>query len=169
MAGKSDAVAQTIARLTVEAGEQAASGHITEQMAELLDAAHGFRVHATSEGRWVIDVHWWARVAIHARLAVCADGPDGGSVLALTDAGRSAVTRLWATRVLADALRTAQARRCGREEAAEEARLDAEANTPRYPRLRRATRFAFGLLSTVGMFAAGAALMYLLMACGLVQ
>lgn len=140
MAGKSDAVANVIARVTVEAGEQAATGHITEQMAELLEAAHGFRVHATSEGRWVIDVHWWARVAIHARLAVCADGPNGGSVLALTDAGRTAVTRLWAARVLADCLRTAQARRWGREQAAEEARQEAEDNAPRYPLLRAAAQ-----------------------------
>lgn len=165
MAGKADAVANVIARVTVEAGEQAASGHITEQMAELLEAAHGLRVYANGDGRWVIDVHWWARVAIHARLAVCADGPNGDSVLALTNAGRTAVTRLWAARVLADALRIAQARRCGREEAAEDARLAAEAAAPRYPRLRA----AWPVGSSLGLLLGGLVAGYLGQKYGLVR
>jgi hypothetical protein len=112
MAGKADAVNTTLARLTQEAAAQTVAGDITEQMAEVLTAARDNRVEVVG-GRWVIDVSWWSRVAMRAHLAACDTDRNGRAVLKLTDAGRAMVTRIWAARVLADALRVANARRNG--------------------------------------------------------
>lgn len=146
--GKATAVENVIAQITLDAAAQAVSGHITDELAEVLTAARGNGIEAVG-GRWVRDVSFWSRVALRARLAVCDTNTNGAPVLALTDAGRRAVTNVWAKRVLTESLRMAAARRQGREQAEWEARIVAEAQAAarHHNRTRRAARTAVGVLT----------------------
>ncbi|MEU3452261.1 hypothetical protein ABZ671_01260 [Micromonospora sp. NPDC006766] len=138
-----------IARGICADGREAAAGRVRPQLAALLAAADSYQVAAV-QGRWTLDMHWWARVAIHAGYGVCAADPDGRPVLALTDAGRDALAQARALRDIhsADAVNTA-AYRAGY--------MRASADIVAYRRKRRLRRLVGRLAGVVFLLAAGAA------------
>lgn len=137
--------AQTVDEATDRfAADRAALGDITEPMAEVLTAVHGWRVAKVGD-QWAIDVSRLARVALRAGL-VARVGEDGRTLLKLTAAGRAAVTRIHADRRLAASRLLTLAYRRGVE-------ITKEATAPLPVRRWRsaAAVLTFGL----GMFAAG--------------